>query len=141
MLPPSTMTAKLRYICFYGESAPVITNYIMSKKGAEELTKLIIELLRGFHNQISYPTLGNKKGFTPFDAALSPTAWVLWCNALERAGFDVGKELLDLDLRYGVVHSDEYLEERYQDAKSCPPLEISSRSQSEASKGYRSHGK
>lgn len=113
----------------------------MSKKEAEELTKLIMALLGGFHKQISYPTLGNKEGFTLFDAALSPTAWALWCNALKKAGFDMGKELLDLDVRHGVVHSDEYLEETYQHVKSRPPLEISSRSDSEASKGYRSDRK
>jgi hypothetical protein len=62
----------------------------MSKKEAEELTKLIMALLGGFHKQISYPTLGNKEGFTLFDAALSPTAWALWCNALKKAGFDAG---------------------------------------------------
>jgi hypothetical protein len=116
-------------------------HYRMSKKEAEELTELIMALLGGFHKQISYPTLGNIEGSTPFDAALSPTAWVLWCNALERAGFDVWKELLDLDVRDGVVHSDEYLEERYQHVKLRPPLEISSCSDSEASEGYRSDRK
>ena len=42
------------------------------------------------------PLLRNHLGFTPSDYALTPAAWVLWCDALRERGYHVA-EIIQLD--------------------------------------------
>jgi hypothetical protein len=58
----------------------VCNNYEMSSETASSLIDVLVMLLE----QGCDPTLGNVVGYTPLDAALSPTAWALLCSALER---------------------------------------------------------
>lgn len=51
----------------------------------ENEAQSIVDLLKRGCN----PCLLNDGERTPSDYALSPTAWPLWCKALERTGFDV----------------------------------------------------
>ena len=68
-------------------------NYTMDNLRAESLVTVLVTLLR----RDCDPTGLNCVGFTPIDAAMSPTAWPLVCHALARAGKDIRSLLTALD--------------------------------------------
>ena len=53
------------------------------------------------------------------DAALSPTCWVIWCNALEGAGYSIESVLREDDIRDGVAQSDHDIDEKFLKASEC----------------------
>jgi hypothetical protein len=84
-------------------------HYLMASETADSLVDILAVLLeRGCS-----PILANTEGYTPLDAAMSPTAWTLLCRALEKVGGSMKKEILDLDDREGIVQTEAELEERF----------------------------
>jgi hypothetical protein len=86
-------------------------NYNMSVELGDSLVEILVMLLE----KGCEPTLSNKVGYTPIDAALSPTAWPLFCRALERAGRSMEKEILALDNASGIVQLGKEIEEIFGD--------------------------
>ena len=102
-------------------------NHNMSIELEQSLIGILVTLLENGCE----PTLSNEVGYTPIDAALSPTAWTLFCRALKRAGKSMENELLTLDNASGIVQLDEEIEERFSDVvagkyliKSRPPEHV-----------------
>lgn len=77
-------------------------NFCMSSIKAKGYTDLLVTLLRKGCSTF----LRNDIGYTPIDLALSPTAWVLWCDALREAGLEVERVLKEDDIVHGVSHSE-----------------------------------
>lgn len=77
---------------------------------------LVVRLLRAGCD----PSLQDEEGRTPSDTALSPAAWVLWCESVHAAGLEMSKILLRDDELQGVHHRQSttrhpgYIEEKYQ---------------------------
>jgi hypothetical protein len=84
-------------------------NFNMSSESAEAIIEILVALLEKGCD----PTLGNMVASTPVDAALSPTAWPLFCRALKKVGRDITAVILDLDDRDGIVQRDTELEKRF----------------------------
>jgi hypothetical protein len=80
----------------------------MSGEAESSLIGILVTLL-----DYCDPTSSNVVGYTPLDAALSPTAWVLFCSALKRVGKNVRNEILAVDDHCGIVQSDAEIEERF----------------------------
>lgn len=83
-------------------------NYEMSSENYEALVRLIKRLLEQCE-----PTSRNIVGYTPLDAALSPTAWPLLCTALEDTGNDVRDEILAIDDRRKIIQLDADLQKGF----------------------------
>jgi hypothetical protein len=88
--------------------------YNMSSEVESSLIKILVMLL-GYCD----PTLSNVVGYTPLDAAFSPTAWPLLCSALERAGENIRNVILALDRRSNIEQSDAEIEERFAHVVAC----------------------
>ncbi|KAM7184351.1 hypothetical protein V8F33_013034 [Rhypophila sp. PSN 637] len=71
------------------------------------VVKLMCRLIQGGCD----PLEGSQFGFTPVDAAMTPAAWPLFCQALNKAGRDVKSELKLLDLMVGIDWAQGELEE------------------------------
>lgn len=92
--------ANLKAVNNYGEGClhlllrrlSACNNYNMCSETASSLIDILVVLL----NNGCSPALSNIKEYTPIDAALSPTAWPLFCCALERAGKSIN-EILAID--------------------------------------------
>ena len=76
--------------------------YDMRVTEAKAITDLLVTLLR----KGCSPHLQSRGGYTPSDIALSPTAWVLWCNALRKSGIDLARVLKQDDIDARVSYSD-----------------------------------
>jgi len=83
-------------------------NYEMSIENYEALIRLINRLLEQCEL-----TSSNIVGYTPLDAALSPTAWPLLCTALAETGNDVRDEILAIDDRSNIIQLDADLQEGF----------------------------
>jgi hypothetical protein len=90
-------------------------NYKMNDEFAGSIVDLLVRLIE----QGCDPTLGNIVGYNPVDAALSPTAWPLWCSALVGAKKDIKKILLAIDYSSGIVQFDAEVEEKFTEALKC----------------------
>jgi hypothetical protein len=90
-------------------------NYKMNAKFAGSIVDLLVLLIE----QGCDPTLSNVVGYNPVDAALSPTAWPLWCSALVGAKKDIKKILLAIDDSSGIVQFDAEVEEKFAEALKC----------------------
>ena len=84
-------------------------NYKMSHELASSVIDILVVLLK----QGCDPTLGNVVGYTPLDAALSPTALPLLFSALERAGIDIMSMIQAIDDRSGIVLLDTEIKEKF----------------------------
>ena len=73
-------------------------NYEMGNENCRAFIGLICRLLEKCEL-----TSSNIVGYTPLDAALSPTAWPLLCAALTENGTDVRDEILAIDDRSNIV--------------------------------------
>lgn len=80
--------------------------------------KAFVDLLIRFLGAGCDPS-GSPNGWMPSDAALSPTCWVIWCNALEGAGYSIGSVLREDDIRDGVAQSDHDIDEKFLKASKC----------------------
>lgn len=89
-------------------------NHNMPSSLAESLIEILVTLLEKGCD----PTLGNKVGYTPIDAAFSPVAWPLFCCALERVGRQMNEEILYLDDHYGIVQLNREVEAKFLDLMS-----------------------
>ncbi|KAH8723066.1 hypothetical protein GQ44DRAFT_710935 [Phaeosphaeriaceae sp. PMI808] len=69
------------------------------------------------------PNAVDENGHTPSDMALSPSAWVLWCDALHSAGFQPYKVLQEDDRINGIALDTMYLERKYQEVLGSQPPE------------------
>lgn len=58
---------------------------------------------------------------TPSDLALSPSAWVIWCNALCSVGLQPYEIILEDDRIKGISPNTKYLERKYQQILQSPP--------------------
>lgn len=85
-----------------------------------ELFQRIQALLRKLLSLNCDPNAVDENGLTPSDLALSPSAWVLWCNALDAAGFKPHEILLKDDHIKGIAHNPTYLKRKYQDILKSP---------------------
>jgi hypothetical protein len=87
-------------------------NYKMSHESMTSIIDILVMLLdRGCD-----PTLGNVVGYTPLDAALSPTAWPILCSALEKSGMNIMDAILAIDDQSGIVLFDAEVEEKLAEA-------------------------
>jgi hypothetical protein len=73
-------------------------NYEMGNENCRAFIGLICRLLEKCEL-----TSSNIVGYTPLDAALSPTAWPLLCAALTENGTDIRDEILAIDDRSNIV--------------------------------------
>ncbi|ORX94927.1 hypothetical protein BCR34DRAFT_620029 [Clohesyomyces aquaticus] len=64
-------------------------HYEMGNSEFIAITELVVQFLRSGCN----PLLLDVDGCSPFDMALSSTTWPIWCEALERAGFNVASTI------------------------------------------------
>ncbi|KAF2686142.1 hypothetical protein K458DRAFT_208720 [Lentithecium fluviatile CBS 122367] len=88
----------------------------------EALFQPIEDLLRRLLLSNCNPNAVDENGDTPSDLALSPGTWVLWCNALDAAGFRPHEILLEDDHIKGITHGRTILEREYQRIlESQPP--------------------
>lgn len=88
----------------------------------QELARPIEALLRKFLLSGCNPNAVDENDQTPSDLALSPSTWVIWCNALQSVGFKPHKVLAEDDQVKDIVLDPIYLERKYQEAlKSRPP--------------------
>lgn len=85
-------------------------NYEMSAGDASQVTDLVATLITQYGCD---PLLRDQSGSTPYDEALSPVAWVLWCDAMVQAGHDIETDLRTQDLRNCVSHSRAQLDRKY----------------------------
>jgi len=84
----------------------------------QPIKSLLVKLLLSRCN----PNAVDENGHTPSDLALSPSAWMLWCDALHSAGLQPYEVFLKDDRINGIVLDAMYLERKYQEIlKSWPP--------------------
>jgi hypothetical protein len=82
----------------------------MSEDIAEGLVNLITNLITRYSCD---PLLSDLAGETPFDEALAPVAWGLWCRALVLANRNIEEDLIAQDARSRAWHSESYLQSKY----------------------------
>jgi hypothetical protein len=75
------------------------------------------------------PKLQDKDDCTPTDMAVSPTAWVLWCEAVHAAGLDMKNVLAQDDELHNVVHPAGALDSKYRRVLCTSPPSWSLESQ------------
>ncbi|KAF2816985.1 uncharacterized protein BDZ99DRAFT_6421 [Mytilinidion resinicola] len=84
--------------------------YKLGSAWLEEMTEMIVSLL-----QIGCdPNLRNIWGVTPSDMMNSTSSWTLWCQCLEKVGFDVAQLLQKDDEADGIEWLDNEIDERYE---------------------------
>lgn len=83
-------------------------NREMSKTRADAFIDLLASLLQ----QGCDPTQENREGYTPFDAALSPTVWPIFCAALKKVDMDIRTHIRRIDRSNGIVQTDFIMVER-----------------------------
>jgi hypothetical protein len=83
-------------------------NNEMDLKSKKATINILVKLL----DKGCDPTSPNVVGYTPLDAALSPTAWSLLCSALEEVGKNVKQEIQKIDQMSDIMLTDADIEER-----------------------------
>lgn len=64
------------------------------------ISSLLTRILRG---QEGAPTLLNNAKLTPFDVAMSPAIWPIFCSALQEAGHNIEAILRSIDRQAGIL--------------------------------------
>ncbi|KAH0542950.1 hypothetical protein FGG08_002719 [Glutinoglossum americanum] len=81
----------------------------MEPAEVKSITNVIVTLLRAGCD----PNLLDEFSDTPSDKALSPVAWVLWCDALRLAGMDIESVLLEDDSYHSTPQSQASLKRKF----------------------------
>jgi hypothetical protein len=91
-------------------------NWNVTAESTQPLKTLMIQLI----NSECDPNLLDDDGLTPSDMALSPVAWVIWCEVVQAAGLDVLSVLERDDELQGIILPHAYVEEKYRRVLRAP---------------------
>ncbi|OCK82413.1 hypothetical protein K432DRAFT_424190 [Lepidopterella palustris CBS 459.81] len=84
-------------------------HYDMTNSEFVAITDIVVQLLRNGCN----PLLLDADGCSPSDMALSPTTWLIWCQALEKAGFNVASTIREDSMYKCGSHLEGEIEHRF----------------------------
>jgi len=105
-------------------------NNRMEKATRRDLSSLIAQLITSHGCD---PLLADDGGMTPFDLALSPVAWGIWCDGLLSAGVDIEGELRNEYAKHSTGEPEECTQFAYIQA-------VTHLSQGLSSENFRAHG-
>jgi hypothetical protein len=98
----------------------ITQNYLADKNATAESTQPLKTLMIQLINSECDPNLLDDDGLTPSDIALSPVAWVIWCEVVQAAGLDVLSVLERDDELQGIILPQAYMEEKYRRVLRAP---------------------